>query len=114
MPIRRKIAVCRIGEIEPGSTKSFQYGAAKGILYNDGGALKAYVNRCTHMGGPVGLTKDGKLLRCKWHGADFHPCTGEAIEGRAPKGTFLQPIELEEESGQVVAVLELPDDPFSF
>lgn len=66
------------------------------------------------MGGPVELTKDGKLLRCRWHGADFHPCTGEAIEGQAPKGTFLVPIALIEKGDDVFANLELGEDPFDF
>lgn len=107
---RREIFVCQKAALPSGRTLSFQYGSFKGIAYNDHGRLKAYVNRCTHMGGPVELTRDGELLRCKWHGADFHPCTGEAIEGQAPAGTFLTPIELMEKGNDVYAIFELADD----
>ncbi len=113
MPITRRIPVCAVGEIQPGTIKSFSFGpATKGLVYNREGILKAYVNRCTHMGGPVELHSSG-TLRCGWHGADFDPCTGAAIAGEAPSGTFLKPIELIEEDGQIFAVLELPDDPFA-
>jgi nitrite reductase/ring-hydroxylating ferredoxin subunit len=113
MPITRKIPVCRVGEVASGATCSFSYGpGTKGILINKGGKLRAYVNRCTHMGGPVSMCREG-TLRCAWHGADFDPETGEAIQGQAPAGTFLKTVELVEENGMILAILELPDDPFA-
>ena len=113
MAIVRRIEICAVGNLPPGSTQSFSFGpATKGIAYNRGGVIKAYVNRCTHMGGPVELHK-GETLRCRWHGADFDPCTGAAIDGQAPSGTFLKPIEILEEHGTLFAVLELPEDPFA-
>ncbi len=105
MGIQRDVFVCTISDLPVGGTCHFQYGPSKGIAYNDGGTIKAFVNRCTHMGGPVELTRDGKFLRCRWHGADFHPCTGEAIEGQAPEGTFLKQIGLAEKDGEIFAVL---------
>lgn len=114
MGIKREIFVCALTELPEGTTKHFQYGPSKGIAYNDKGTVKAFVNRCTHMGGPVELTGDGKYLRCRWHGADFHPCSGEAIEGQAPPGTFLKEIDLVQKGGDMFAVLELEDDPFDF
>ncbi len=113
MPLQRKVVVAKTGEILLGRTKLFAYGTNQGIAYNDGGVIKAYVNRCTHMGGPVELSRDGTSFRCRWHEADFAPATGEAIEGQAPRGTRLQPIVLEEADGQIYAILEFPDDPFA-
>ncbi|MCE9586023.1 Rieske 2Fe-2S domain-containing protein [Candidatus Uhrbacteria bacterium] len=113
MAIVRRMAICAVGEMAPGSTRAFSYGpATKGIAYNRDGVIKAYVNRCTHMGGPVAL-HGGDKFRCGWHGADFDPCTGAALAGQAPSGTFLKPIEVIEENGQLFAVLELPEDPFA-
>lgn len=114
MGIRREVFVCSVSDLPHGRTCHFQYGPSKGIAYNDAGKIRAYVNRCTHMGGPVELTRDGKYLRCRWHGADFHPCTGQAIEGQAPQGTFLKEIDLLEKNGQMYALLVLEDDPFDF
>ncbi|MBP7133630.1 Rieske 2Fe-2S domain-containing protein [Patescibacteria group bacterium] len=117
MSVERLFLVASVGEIAEGRTKTFDFGINKGIVYNDRGVLKAYINRCTHMGGPVSLTtkKDGaSVLRCSWHEAEFAPTTGEAIEGEAPKGTRLAPIELIEKEGKLYARLVLPPDPFDF
>ena len=109
----RKILIARVGEIPPGRTKSFRFGFANGIAYNDHGTIKAYVNRCTHMGGPVELLKDQNIFRCRWHQAEFDPASGRAVEGEAPKGTGLEPIKMIEEGGQIFALLEIPPDPFA-
>jgi nitrite reductase/ring-hydroxylating ferredoxin subunit len=112
-----RVPVAAIGEIAIGRTKNFRYGINEGIAYNDQGTIKAFVNRCTHMGGPVSLCRSEKgtmVLRCRWHQAEFAPETGEAIEGEAPQGTLLSPIPLIEEGGKILAVLLLPEDPFNF
>lgn len=114
MGIKRKIPVAKPHEFDERSSKSFQFGPAKGIAYRKNGAIKAFVNRCTHMGGPVELAAGGSTLKCRWHESCFDPETGCVIEGgEAPAGTFLQPIELVEENGMLYAMLELPDDPFA-
>lgn len=113
----RKLPIARVGEIPVGRTKSFRFGTANGIAFNNQGVIQAYVNRCTHMGGPVELRtkKTGEtVLQCKWHEAEFAPDTGRAIEGEAPQGTFLAPIKVLEEGGELFALLVLPDDPFAF
>jgi nitrite reductase/ring-hydroxylating ferredoxin subunit len=113
MPIIRRIPVCKTGEVPVSSTHSFAFGpSAKGIVYNDAGTLRAYVNRCTHMGGPLDACGTEKL-RCRWHQAEFDPKTGAAIRGEAPAGTFLKQIELVCEGDTIFALLELPDDPFA-
>ena len=112
-----KLPVAAVGEIPLGRTKNFRYGVAEGIAFNDQGVIKAYVNRCTHMGGPVALDRSEEgavVFRCRWHQADFAPETGAAIEGEAPQGTMLTPIPLIEEGGKLFAMLTLPDDPFNF
>lgn len=113
MGIKRKIPVAKKHELEERSLKSFQFGPAKGIAYKRSGTIKAFVNRCTHMGGPVEFAEGGATLQCRWHDSCFDPDTGCVIKGEAPAGTFLQPIQLLEEDGMLYAVLELPDDPFA-
>jgi nitrite reductase/ring-hydroxylating ferredoxin subunit len=68
------------------------------------------------MGGPVELVqkKGQPIFRCRWHMAEFQPETGEAIEGEAPQGTHLKPIEVLEENNIIYGLLELEQDPFSF
>jgi pyruvate oxidase len=43
------------------------------------GRFGALDNRCPHQGGPLGEGSIEKgLLRCPWHGWDYHPLTGKA------------------------------------
>lgn len=48
-------------------------------LANFEGKICALDNKCPHQGGPLGEGSiENGLLRCPWHGWDFHPCTGLA------------------------------------
>lgn len=43
------------------------------------GKFCALDNKCPHQGGPLGEGSiENGLLRCPWHGWDYHPCTGFA------------------------------------
>ncbi len=43
------------------------------------GKICALDNHCPHQGGPLGEGSIEKgILRCPWHGWDYHPCTGKA------------------------------------
>ena len=43
------------------------------------GKISALDNKCPHQGGPLGEGSiENGLLRCPWHGWDYHPCTGKA------------------------------------
>ena len=118
--IRKKLPAFRLSDLAEGKTVSFRYGVDNGIAYNDGGAIKAYVNRCTHMGGIVQLVKaqassssvkcEGCVFRCVRHFAEFDPKTGARLAGEAPEGSFLTPIALEIEGDQAYAMLELKED----
>jgi pyruvate oxidase len=52
----------------------------KGIcLTHFEGEYNALDNSCPHQGGPLGEGSiENGLLRCPWHGWDYHPCTGKA------------------------------------
>lgn len=108
----RKVKVTQASELRENAPVSFHFGPIKGIAFRRGQTCKAYVNRCTHMGGPVDFCHQG-TLKCIWHGAEFDPDTGSAVEGQAPPGSFLKRIDLVEEDGILYALMELPDDPFA-
>ncbi|MCK4749971.1 MAG: Rieske 2Fe-2S domain-containing protein, partial [Bacteroidales bacterium] len=43
------------------------------------GSIYALDNKCPHQGGPLGEGSiENGILRCPWHGWDYHPCTGKA------------------------------------
>jgi thiamine pyrophosphate-dependent acetolactate synthase large subunit-like protein/nitrite reductase/ring-hydroxylating ferredoxin subunit len=59
------------------------------------GKISALDNKCPHQGGPLGEGSiENGLLRCPWHGWDYHPCTGLAPgfdDGGVP--TYLAKVE---------------------
>ena len=73
-------------------------------LSNFEGKICALDNHCPHQGGPLGEGSiENGILRCPWHGWDYHPCTGKAPgfdDGVAP-----YPIE-EREDGIYVGIPE--------
>jgi nitrite reductase/ring-hydroxylating ferredoxin subunit len=105
----RKIEIGKKDDLRENQPVHFHFGPIKGIAIMRSGECKAYVNRCTHMGGPVDLCLEG-TLRCRWHGAEFDPDDGSAIVGEAPEGSFLKRLDVEEENGILFAVFELSDD----
>ena len=67
------------------------------------GKVCALDNKCSHQGGPLGEGSiENGLLRCPWHGWDYHPCTGKAPgfdDGVAP-------IEVKTENNKVYVAIE--------
>lgn len=58
------------------------------------GKFSALDNRCPHQGGPLGEGSiENGLLRCPWHGWDYHPCTGLAPGYDDGVDTFLTKVE---------------------
>jgi len=46
------------------------------------GKISALSNKCPHQGGPLGEGSiENGMLRCPWHGWDYHPCTGKPPGG---------------------------------
>jgi len=69
------------------------------------GAIRAYVNRCTHRELPLDLgegtffSENGRTLRCLAHGARFDPLTGACVGGLCPEGSALTSLHVEERDG---------------
>ncbi|MBO0322260.1 Rieske 2Fe-2S domain-containing protein [Muricauda sp. CAU 1633] len=67
------------------------------------GKFSALDNKCPHQGGPLGEGSiENGMLRCPWHGWDFHPCTGK------PPGGFDDGVEtfvVKEEGNQVYVAI---------
>ena len=73
----------------PGKVKCVFAGDRRIAVFNDGGALRAIDNVCTHVGGPLseGPCEDG-IVTCPWHGAQFRLSDGQVL--RAPAGRSVQ------------------------
>ncbi|WP_163421647.1 thiamine pyrophosphate-dependent enzyme [Flagellimonas sp. CMM7] len=80
----------------------------KGIcLTHFEGKFSALDNRCPHQGGPLGEGSiENGMLRCPWHGWDFHPCTG------LPPGGYddgIETFEVKEEDNAIYVGVEEED-----
>lgn len=67
------------------------------------GKFCALDNRCPHQGGPLGEGSiENGILRCPWHGWDYHPCTGKA----PGFDDGVEPFEVKEENGAIYVGLK--------
>jgi nitrite reductase/ring-hydroxylating ferredoxin subunit len=90
-----KYVVATVEEIPPGGRKILEVDGRSIGVFNVGGELFALRNRCPHQGGPLctgrlagflqatvpgeyGYSRPGEILRCPWHGWEFHVRTGQS------------------------------------
>ena len=68
------------------------------------GKFCALDNHCPHQGGPLGEGSiENGILRCPWHGWDYHPCSGKA----PGFDDGVEPYKVKEEEGHVyVGIME--------
>ncbi|MCI4666695.1 MAG: thiamine pyrophosphate-dependent enzyme [Bacteroidia bacterium] len=66
-------------ELAEGRVMTVNAGHKSICLTHFEGKYAALDNKCPHQGGPLGEGSiENGLLRCPWHGWDYHPCTGKA------------------------------------
>ncbi|MEO1011702.1 MAG: thiamine pyrophosphate-dependent enzyme [Bacteroidota bacterium] len=95
------------GDLPEGRVKTVT-AAHRGIcLTHFEGKFSALDNKCPHQGGPLGEGSiENGMLRCPWHGWDFHPCTGK------PPGGYddgVPTYEVKEERGAIFVGMEEED-----
>jgi len=72
------------------------------------GEFAALDNRCPHQGGPLGEGSiENGMLRCPWHGWDFHPLSGKP-PGGFDDGVDTFPVEVREDGVYVGFPAETP------
>jgi nitrite reductase/ring-hydroxylating ferredoxin subunit len=89
----QKYFIVKASELKDGELKHFKYKGRNAILVNHNGNYRAFLDYCTHAGGPLTL-EDGKL-RCISHQALFDAETGCAEALPAPEGSSLMEIKIE-------------------
>ena len=81
-----------------------------------GGMVRAYLNRCPHMGTELDwqpgdfFEESGLYLVCATHGALFEPATGLCVAGPC-RGATLARVAVREDNGQVLLSNETPPAP---
>jgi len=84
-------------------------GAEKGFAIRSCGAVRAYVNRCPHLGTELDWQPGeffdvaGLYLVCSTHGAMFEPGTGYCVAGPC-RGASLERLQVRECDGRVLLV----------
>lgn len=90
-----KYVVATIDEIPPGGRKIVEIEDRSIGIFNLNGEFFALRNRCPHQGGPLctgrlagvlqgsvpgeyHYSRPGEILRCPWHGWEFHVRTGQS------------------------------------
>lgn len=80
--------VCRLDDIAVGSARGFQLAGRSVIISRPRpDVVRAYLNRCPHLGVPLNwqdddfMDVDAVFLRCATHGALFEPDSGLCISG---------------------------------
>jgi nitrite reductase/ring-hydroxylating ferredoxin subunit len=98
--------------VEAGPGARFEVAGADGPLAAFavrvlGGMVRAYVNRCPHMGTELDwqpgdfFEESGLYLVCATHGALFEPATGFCVAGPC-RGATLARLAIREDNGQVL------------
>ena len=96
-----------VEDLPEGRVASVQAGHQSLFLTHHNGEFGCLDNKCPHQGGPLGEGSIEKgLLRCPWHGWDYHPITGKAPGFDDGVTTF--PIEIKDD-GVYVGISE--DEP---
>ncbi len=96
-------------ELLEGRVMSVTAGHTSVCLTHFEGKYCALSNKCPHQGGPLGEGSiENGMLRCPWHGWDFHPCTGLAPDGHDDDGvpTYL----VKEEDNAIFVGLEKEEE----
>jgi thiamine pyrophosphate-dependent acetolactate synthase large subunit-like protein/nitrite reductase/ring-hydroxylating ferredoxin subunit len=69
-------------ELPEGRVKSKTLGLHTLCMSHFEGEYSALSNKCPHQGGPLGEGSiENGMLRCPWHGWDYHPTTGSPPDG---------------------------------
>ena len=82
-------------------------GTACGFAVRHDGEVRAYLNRCPHMGTELDwqpgefLDVSGLYLVCATHGALFQPATGLCVAGPC-RGASLEALRMREDNGRVM------------
>jgi nitrite reductase/ring-hydroxylating ferredoxin subunit len=84
-------------------------GVREGFAIRSCGAVRAYVNRCPHLGTELDWQPGeffdvaGLYLVCSTHGAMFEPGTGYCVAGPC-RGASLERVDVRESDGRVLLV----------
>ena len=101
----RTVTVARAESFGPGARKKVFAGDRRIAVFNDGGALHAVDDACTHSGGSLseGPCENG-VVTCAWHGGRFRLSDGKGLGPPAYRGLTVYPVAVAD--GVVVVTID--------
>jgi nitrite reductase/ring-hydroxylating ferredoxin subunit len=100
-------------QVREGQVTPIDFFGRSALLVRTDGQVRAFMNVCTHLGGPLQLAADGATFQCEWHHACFDARSGRATAAPAPPASRLIRLPIKIEEGQVTYVYGEPDQPAS-
>jgi nitrite reductase/ring-hydroxylating ferredoxin subunit len=93
-------------DVREGETKEIDFAGRPAILFRLDGEIHAYINCCTHLGGPMKLKvkQNTAYLDCTWHDSHFDAKTGQCLREPAPLDSRLIKLPIEVKEGKVFYV----------
>jgi nitrite reductase/ring-hydroxylating ferredoxin subunit len=95
-----RLPLCRVEEIPEYGLKTVSFFEREVLVLKAAGKLKVYLNSCTHLGGS--LKRQGDVLVCQSHGAEFDCCNGHCLAGPPSPGTRLLELPTLVENGLLI------------
>ena len=93
-------------DVKEGEAKEIDFAGRPVILFRLEGEVHAYINCCTHVGGPMKLKvkPHTAYLDCTWHDSHFDAKTGQCFREPASLDSKLIKLPLQVKEGKVFYV----------
>ncbi len=100
----RRIKMCNISELEPGTSVEKRIFARRVAVFNDEGKLYGIESDCKHMKASlVNSEVQDSVVKCRWHGWKYDLRTGKCL---TVDGVKLRRYEVEVVDGDVVLLMD--------
>ena len=100
--VRFEAEIAAESDVKEGQIHKLVWNQRPIILFKKESKIYAYLDVCTHVGGPLFL--QGNKLLCQWHNSVFDAATGKAETDPAPMGSELIPLSIEVKNGKIYYV----------
>jgi apoptosis-inducing factor 3 len=99
-----RVPLIEDAQVQEGAVIEVDFFGRPALLVRSQGEVRAYMNVCMHLGGPLRLTEDSATFECQWHQACFDARTGKAVKGPARPDARLLRLPVKVENGWVTYV----------
>jgi nitrite reductase/ring-hydroxylating ferredoxin subunit len=106
-----RVPLIEENQVHEGQTAEVDFFGRSVLVLRTDGRVRAYMNVCAHLGGPLQLSEDGATFQCQWHQACFDARTGTATRPPARANSRLMRLPVKVEEGRVTYVYGEPDQP---